>query len=190
MGSVSPVHQSIVLETKGGGIMVRELDSGPDGLWPLSPTANCCWCLETGTSLVCVWGASQTHGCGLCRWSTMFVMSELCVSYRKDLHQLQHFLLAPTCTENPTHVQLNCATDGRFQHLSGLYGRLHVQYLIISNSNVSSRCISAVIIDIIDWVNYDFFINKSPFKSWLFCFAEGVYSRPVTLKSSKHDLLQ
>ncbi|KTG47534.1 hypothetical protein cypCar_00026086 [Cyprinus carpio] len=42
------VHQSIVLEALGGGIMVRELDSGPDGLWPLSPTANCCWCLETG----------------------------------------------------------------------------------------------------------------------------------------------
>ncbi|RXN21263.1 UHRF1-binding 1-like isoform X2 [Labeo rohita] len=46
----SPQHvpQSIVLEARGGGIMVRELDSGPDGLWPLSPTANCCWCLETG----------------------------------------------------------------------------------------------------------------------------------------------
>nr|XP_055045976.1 UHRF1-binding protein 1-like isoform X2 [Misgurnus anguillicaudatus] len=43
------VHQSIVLDALGGGgIMVRELDSGPDGLWPLSPTANCCWCLETG----------------------------------------------------------------------------------------------------------------------------------------------
>ncbi|KTF80501.1 hypothetical protein cypCar_00019336, partial [Cyprinus carpio] len=42
------VHQSIVLEEKGGEIMVRELDSGPDGLWPLSPMANCCWCLETG----------------------------------------------------------------------------------------------------------------------------------------------
>lgn len=77
MGSVSPVRQSIVLEAQGEGIMVRELDSGPDGLWPLSPTANCCWCLETGTSLVCVWGATQTHGCGLCRWSTVIVKFEI-----------------------------------------------------------------------------------------------------------------
>ncbi|XP_067248099.1 UHRF1-binding protein 1-like isoform X3 [Chanodichthys erythropterus] len=47
-GSPQHVRQSIVLEAQGEGIMVRELDSGPDGLWPLSPTANCCWCLETG----------------------------------------------------------------------------------------------------------------------------------------------
>ncbi len=184
MGSVSPVHRSIVLEAEGGGIMVRELDSGPDGLWPLSPMANCCWCLETGTSLVCVWGASQTHGCGLCRWYTMFVMSELMCFLQERSPPAPALPSRPHLDREPNSCPAQLCYGWQISaSIRFLWKNTHTIFIVC----VSSRCISAVIID---WVNDDFFIKKSPFKSWLFCFVEGVYSRPVTLKSSKHDLLQ
>lgn len=188
MGSVSPVHQSIVLEEKGGEIMVRELDSGPDGLWPLSPMANCCWCLETGTSLVCVWGASQTHGCGLCRWSTVFVMSEFMCFLQEGSPPAPALPFHPHLHREPNSCPAQLCYGWQISaSIRFVWKNTHTIFSRFKFKCVSSRCINAVITD---WVNDEIFMNKSPFKSWLLCCVEGVYSRPVPLKSSKHDLLQ